>query len=147
MVMVNLESAQAFQIVRTARLLRLHFSRFAEKAGHDLTQEQWLIMAKLTEKPDQSQVELGDSLIQDKPNITRIIAGMEKRGLVKRHPDREDKRVMKVRLTAHGRAVFEDLSGRISRERRHVFAGITDTDLARLGAMLEKVQRNLAGAI
>lgn len=100
--MIRVEQAFGFQIVRMARLLRVHFTRFAERAGFDVTQEQWLILNKLAQNPGQSQLNLADSLIHDKPNITRILAGLEQKKLIRRRPDNEDRRVMRVSLTAAG---------------------------------------------
>ena len=145
--MPQIEKAAAFQIVRTSRLLRLHFSRFARSVGFDLSQEQWLIMNRLSENPNLSQLALGDSLIQDKPNITRILAGMVKLGLVKRKPDQNDRRIMRVRRSPQGRRVFLELSQKISNERRRVFAGLNQADLKRLSIILLKTQKNLAMVI
>jgi len=141
--MVKIEQAYAFQIVRTARLLRLHFTRFALREGFDISQEQWLILNKLAQNPGLSQLELGDSLIHDKPNITRILAGMEKKKLIQRRVDSEDRRVMRVRLTAAGHKIHTELSARVAAERHTVQAGLSDTDFAALMRVCAQLENNI----
>lgn len=141
--MVKIEQAYAFQIVRTARLLRLHFTRFAQREGFDISQEQWLIMNKLAQNPGLSQLELGDSLIHDKPNITRILAGMEKKKLIQRRVDSEDRRMMRVKLTALGQKIHSELSARVAAERGVVQAGLTDTDFGALMRICRQLEANI----
>lgn len=144
---MQLEKAYAYHIVRTARLLRLHFIRFAERSGYDVTQEQWLILNKLHQESDQSQLDLGDSLIHDKPNVTRILAGMEKKKWIERRPDKDDRRVMRVRLTPKGLALFRDFSAAVATERRSIYAGLTEADLTALMRILSQLEKNISAQI
>jgi DNA-binding MarR family transcriptional regulator len=145
--LVDVNKAYAYHIVRTARLLRLHFSRFAERAGFDITQEQWLIMNKLHQNPYQSQLELGDSLIHDKPNITRILAGMEKKKWIERRADSVDRRVMRVRLTTKGAAIFANFSQAVAVERDSIYAGLDESDLTALMKVLSQLEKNISNQI
>lgn len=142
-----LERAYAFHIVRTARLLRLHFTRFAQRAGFDVTQEQWLILSKLNHEPDQSQLKLGDALIHDKPNITRILSGMEKKKWIERRADGQDRRVVRVRLSAKGKKLFEDFSCAVTAERTNIYAGLNDADLSTLMKVLARLEKNISEQI
>ena len=141
--MVKVEQAYAFQIVRTARLMRLHFTRFAQREGFDISQEQWLILNKLAQNPGLSQLELGDSLIHDKPNITRILAGLEKKKLIQRRVDSEDRRIMRVQLTAAGKKIHAELSSRVAAERNVVQAGLTEADFAALMRVCRQLETNI----
>lgn len=141
--MIRIEQAYAFQIVRTARLMRLHFTRFAQREGFDISQEQWLILNKLAQHPGLSQLELADSLIHDKPNITRILAGMEKKKLVMRRVDDDDRRVMRVSLTALGKKIHTELSAKIAIERKEVEAGLNDADFAALLRVCRQLETNI----
>ncbi|PSR37251.1 MAG: MarR family transcriptional regulator [Sulfobacillus thermosulfidooxidans] len=40
------------------------------------------------------------------PTVTQLINEMEERGLVERHIDQEDRRVIRVRLTSHGEEAY-----------------------------------------
>jgi DNA-binding MarR family transcriptional regulator len=143
---VRVEQAYGFQIVRMARLLRVHFTRFAERSGYDVTQEQWLILNKLAQNPGVSQLSLADSLIHDKPNITRILAGLEKKKLVRRVVDKDDRRVMRVTLTAQGQKLHEDFSKHVTAERDRVHAGLSEKDFANLMHIVNTLEKNIIGS-
>lgn len=144
--MVRVEQAFGFQIVRMARLLRVHFTRFAEREGFDITQEQWLILNKLAQNPGVSQLGLADSLIHDKPNITRILAGLEKKKLVQRKTDGEDRRVMRVSLTATGERLHKEFSKSVTTERDRVHAGLTKDDFENLMRIVGTLEKNILGS-
>lgn len=124
----------------------MHFTRFAERAGYDVTQEQWLILNKLAQNPGVSQLGLADSLIHDKPNITRILAGLEKKRLVRRVVDKDDRRVMRVSLTAQGQKLHEDFSMHVTAERDRVHAGLSDKDFANLMHIVNTLEKNIIGS-
>lgn len=144
--MVRVEQAFGFQIVRMARLLRVHFTRFAEREGFDITQEQWLILNKLAQNPGVSQLSLADSLIHDKPNITRILAGLEAKKLIQRKNDREDRRVMRVSLTAAGERLHADFSKCVTAERDRMHAGLNDADFKNLMRIVDTLEKNILGS-
>lgn len=144
--MVRVEQAYGFQIVRMARLLRVHFTRFAERSGYDVTQEQWLILNKLAQNPGVSQLSLADSLIHDKPNITRILVGLEKKKLIQRRTDADDRRVMRVSLTKAGLKLHEDFSKHVTAERDRVHAGLSEKDFANLMHIANTLEKNIIGS-
>src|SRR5688572_15254749 len=95
----SLDKAVAYKIQRTARLLRLHLIKFLQDAGTDITPEQWFILFRLHENEGQSQGELADKDLQDHPNITRMLDMLEKRQLVIRTADPQDRRKFLIFLT------------------------------------------------
>jgi DNA-binding MarR family transcriptional regulator len=104
---VPIQETVAFRMYRTSRLIRhLHYITF-QQSGFDLTPEQWFILNKLAVKSPQSQTELGDSIMDDRPNMTRILLTMEKKNLISRRADHTDKRKSEVHLSDEGRRVLE----------------------------------------
>lgn len=144
--MIHVEQAFGFQIVRMARLLRVHFTRFAEREGFDVTQEQWLILNKLAQNPGQSQLSLADSLIHDKPNITRILTGLEQKKLIRRRVDSEDRRVMRVSLTPAGEKLHTEFARVVSAERDRMHAGLNDRDFENLMRVVNTLEKNILGS-
>lgn len=144
--MVRIEQAFGFQFVRMARLFRLHFTRFAEREGFDLTQEQWLLMNKLAQNPGTSQLSLADDLIHDKPNITRILAGLQKKKLIRRDIDLNDRRVMRVQLTAAGKSLHETFAKLVAAERTRLHHGLTDADFKQLLKITAILEKNITGS-
>jgi DNA-binding MarR family transcriptional regulator len=68
------------------------------------------------------------------PTMSRLVAALEKEGLLRRVPDRDDRRVIRVAATASGRALL--YAGR----RRRV--GALAADVARLSASDRQVLLN-----
>src|SRR3954451_7963800 len=42
------------------------------------------------------------------PTMTRLVAAMELGGLIERDPDKDDRRVVRIRATAKGKRILED---------------------------------------
>ncbi|MAZ17604.1 MAG: MarR family transcriptional regulator [Ahrensia sp.] len=65
------------------------------------------IMVNLVRHPGMSQQDLANKLFVGRSNMTMLLPQMEKRGLVERRPDPEDKRALRLFLTEEGRALAE----------------------------------------
>jgi len=75
------------------------------------------------------------------PTMSRLVAGMERDGLVLRKPDPDDKRAVRLRPSARGRRTFE----RARRERldllTRLIAGCDDDERELLAAAAELIDR------
>ena len=56
-----------------------------------------------------SQIELGDKLFVTAANITKLIDGLEKKGLVRRFPLENDRRVNLIKITEAGSQLLDDI--------------------------------------
>ncbi len=87
---------------------------------------------------------LADKVHASRSGLTRRVDRMARQGLVVRRSAPEDKRGAYTVLTEAGREVLaETMPHQASSLRTHVFAGVTDDELATLTAVLEKL---VAGA-
>ena len=78
------------------------------------------------------------------PTVTRAATRMEASGLLRREPHPTDRRLVRLVLTAKGRAL-EDAIGREMRQLNdRALAGLTRTQLTTLMHALEAIQKNLA---
>jgi DNA-binding MarR family transcriptional regulator len=81
--------------------------------------------------------DLGDRLGVTRPNITKLVDGLERGGLVERIPHPADKRMVQAHLTARGAALADwALPGRAERIE-WLWAGLDDEELATLIQLLE----------
>lgn len=108
-----------------------HTSIFAEAFGEEVTPLQWSALAKLAEVGDCSQNHLGRLIATDVATIKGVVERLVKRGLLATGPDPADRRRLLVRLTAAGRASYD--------ERVSTALGVTARTLAPL-AEAEQVQ-------
>lgn len=76
----------------------------------------------------------------DASNITGIIDGLEQKGLVSRQPHPGDRRVKIIHLEPAGHDLQKHLIARIAESSPHLFAGLTETEVAQLAKLIQKIQ-------
>jgi DNA-binding MarR family transcriptional regulator len=78
----------------------------------------------------------------DASAVTRIVDRMEKRGLVVRVRSKEDRRVVKLALTAVGTGIAERIPAIFARVQDDLLAGMTSEETGFLLSILGRVLRN-----
>ena len=81
--------------------------------------------------------EIGERMVTRDPDITRLLDGLEKRGLTARSRDSEDRRVVTVRSTVAGLRAFKGLDGAVG---RFVERQMGKLDTKRLRALIEALE-------
>ena len=97
----ELSSTLRLSVMRLARRLR------AEREDDSLTLNQ---LATLGTLDRHGPITLGALAAHERvqpPSMTRIVSGLEERGLAVREPDATDRRLVVVRITAEGSALLE----------------------------------------
>jgi DNA-binding MarR family transcriptional regulator len=108
-----------------------------------ITPAQWGVMALLSATGEQTIGLLAQQLSVDAPAITAIVRRLEQSGLVERVHDREDRRVVKVSLTAEGQDIIHSLDPVVaafneqllSHDQRQVFLAQLQHLIARISAV------------
>ena len=135
----SLDNALAYRIVRAARLLRVSLMHTLEP--FDLGPEQYFVLFRLHERDGRSQGELVDPVLGDRANISRLVAGLETRGLVARRPNPADGRVRLVHWTLDGKAVLDRVLKLVPAERQRLFGELTDEETSALQRALTLIER------
>jgi len=81
-------------------------ARFAA-AGVEVTVEQWRALIPLYKLDGLTQGRLCDLLSQEKTGVSRLVAALERRGLVRRESSKDDRRVKHLYITERGRVLLE----------------------------------------
>ncbi len=89
----------------SAMAARNFFTRHLSLHGIDMTIEQFKVMVVLWKEGSATQQSIADFVGKDKASVTRLIAGLEKRALIQRTADCQDKRCNLVTLTPQGIAL------------------------------------------
>lgn len=139
---VRRDDAPAYLIQRTARLLRVLFLRIVQSDGSNITPEMWMVLSRLLVRDGQYQNELADATFRDRPNLSRIVVGLEERGFVTRRGDEGDRRRVRVYLTRSGRYLVHDTAPLAIRTRDKLYEGIKDKDLKSFRKVLRKIEAN-----
>lgn len=138
-----IQDTVAYRMYRTSRLIRhLHFLTF-QRNGFDITPEQWFILNKLAKRSPQSQTELGESLIDDRPNMTRLLVTLEKKGLISRKTDPQDRRKTEVQLTEAGISLLEECLPLAERVRDLMRPGLSAEEMDSFWQVMDKLDRNI----
>jgi DNA-binding MarR family transcriptional regulator len=83
-------------------------------------------------------------MISHDPDITRLLDRMEKRGLISRERQTDDRRVVKARITAAGLAALKTLDAPVREMHKKQFAHISGTKLKTLSELLSELQSGFA---
>jgi DNA-binding MarR family transcriptional regulator len=91
--------------------------------------------------------DLADRLVVDAPTVTRRVQQLESRRLVRRTPDRLDRRAQLVQLTASGTRTVERATSAFREWLEGVLAGWSDPERDQLAYLLERFTTDIYGAL
>lgn len=83
---------------------------------------------------------IGERLISHDPDITRLLDRMEKRGLITRERQEDDRRVVKTRITPLGLGLLKPLDQPMRELHKRQFRHAAATRLRILSSILEEIQ-------
>jgi DNA-binding MarR family transcriptional regulator len=107
----------------------------------DTTLPRFDLMAQLERAPDGLKMnELSRRMMVTGGNVTGITDQLAAEGLVDRVDVAGDRRAYRVRLTAKGRKLFNDMARQHESWIVEAFAGLSDKDIAALHKLLGKVK-------
>jgi DNA-binding MarR family transcriptional regulator len=78
-------------------------------------------------------------MISHDPDMTRLLDRMEKRGLITRERQFDDRRVVKTRITSEGLDILRKLDAPVQDLHRRQFRNISGDRLKALAAALEEI--------
>jgi DNA-binding MarR family transcriptional regulator len=84
--------------------------------------------------------EVGDRLVARDPDITRLFDRMESRGLISRAREKDDRRVVKTRITAEGLRLLAELDEPVRQAHHRQLGHIPEKQLRQLSALLERAR-------
>jgi DNA-binding MarR family transcriptional regulator len=130
-----------------AQVARLHRQRADELLGHiGLHVGQEMMLNALWTKEGVAQTELTRKMGVQPATVTNALQRLERNGLVRRTPDTEDQRVVRVFLTEAGWALRADVERQWASLDRESFDGFSGDDRDLLGGLLSRVRQNLTSA-
>ena len=141
---IVVDNALGFWVHRVYQASRNEMFRQFREHGEEITPEQWALLIRLWERDDQTQSELSEATFRDPPTISRIVDGMEARGLLQRLVHPHDARARIIRLTPAARALRKKLVPVVQQIVGRMVAGVPETDLVTTRATLQRLFENLA---
>jgi len=140
---IVLDNALAYWIHRVYQATRNATFEVMRIGGHEITPEQWIVLVRLWERDGRTQTELGTSTYRDRPTMSRILAGMERRKLVVRRRDPAHARIWRVYLTPRARALEPELVPLARELVARSLRGIDPRDLETTRTTLRRIFENI----
>lgn len=139
----------ALGVVVRVQLLAKLLSDDAEQALNRLGLKLWeydvLSALRRQGKPfEMLASELAQASLLTSGTITTRIDGLEERGLVKRRPDRNDRRAINIRLTPAGKELIDEAVAARIASANDQLSCISDAERAKISAGLRKIFVSMA---
>lgn len=104
-----------------------------------LTESQFGALEALLHLGPLCQHELAGKVLKSAGNMTTVVDNLERRGLVKRRRDGEDRRVVTVHLTASGRDLVRAVFPRVVEVLVDAFSTLSATEQQQLAALCRRL--------
>ncbi len=125
------------KLVRASESLTTRLGGTIEAAG--LTLGQFGVLEALLHLGPLCQKDLGWKLLRSGGNITTVVDNLEKRGMVKRIREKEDRRYIEVHLTGKGRRLIRSVFPRHISNLVREMAVLRPQEQAALGRLCRKL--------
>lgn len=122
---------------RAAHAVELAANRHLQH--HGLTVSQFGVLEAVYHLGPLSQRQLADKILRSSGNLTMVVDNLEKAGLVRRHRDQSDRRILQVHLTPAGEDLVRCVLPDHVRGIQGVFACLSPEELAHLAALTRKL--------
>jgi DNA-binding MarR family transcriptional regulator len=123
-------------LVRSAFLVNAVYAESARE--HGLTSQQGQLLCVLMARP-YGMGELGAILGLAKSSVTGLVDRTERNGLVRREPDPQDTRAVRVALTSPGSRLVDEFYAETCRRVDKLAVGLADAERDTLGDLLGRV--------
>lgn len=123
--------------------VKKHFFNTFKQNNINLTGEQYLVMDTLWLDGILSQQGIADIIQKDKNSVTKFIDSLEKKGLVVRSIDQNDRRVNNIILTKKGQELKDETTEIAINTMNSILKDISTEDLTTFVKVLEKIKNNI----
>lgn len=137
-----IDQSIGYLVGRLSRAIIKRLSKKFQDAGIDVSYEQWSILVHLYRQDGQTQQALAQIAVKDKAAITRLLNGLEKKNIVLRITDRNDKRSNLVYLTNKAKELKSHLVGFVEEMLGEAAQGIDPDEMARCRATINNIFTN-----
>jgi MarR family transcriptional regulator, transcriptional regulator for hemolysin len=126
------------RLTRTSRAVTQAFERAMAQAGGSVSTWQVLLLVRSANWDTQS--EMAEQLGITGATLTHHLNALERKGLVRRWREDNNRRVQRVELTDEGVELFSRLREVARRHDRLLRSQLSDEEVEQLGALLERLE-------
>jgi len=96
------------------------------RGGHSF--QDWRILAVLAAHDGITLSQLAEAAVIPQPTVSRLVARLERKGFLRRHPRPRDSRFIEARITSRGRAAYRKMLPLAVEEYRRAVASFDQTE-------------------
>ena len=141
----SIDGSLGFLMNKGSLVFQRELNRNFNSSGYDITYEQWSTLMYLLHSDGNSQNEMAEKTHRDKVSITKIIDNLEKRDLVLRKQDNNDRRIKRIFITKSGKKLVPNLKSIAEKTLNEAFSDIKKKDLDSFKNVLSSIVENLTG--
>ena len=123
--------------------LKKHLGEVFKNNGINLTAEQFLVMDTLWNEGALTQQNIAYIIQKDKNSVTQFVDNLEKKGLVVRSVDKEDRRVNNVVVTEKGLLMRDSTKEIAINAMNDILSGVSEEDLNTFIYVLRKATETI----
>jgi DNA-binding MarR family transcriptional regulator len=113
----------------------------------DLTRAEWRVIAALGANRTMAARDIGPYSTLDKMQVSRAVARLEERGLVRREEDATDRRAKNLSLTATGRALHRKIVPLVRAREDYLLGALDPAERALFERFMRDVQARADGLV
>jgi DNA-binding MarR family transcriptional regulator len=137
---ISLENRIFIALLQTADALAQEAEQLVKTAGLTGAQYNVLRILRGAEPEGLACRAIGERMISHDPDMTRLLDRMEKRGLITRSRQTDDRRVVKTRITAKALGLLKTLDQPVHDLHKRQFRHMSPARLKVLSDLLEEVR-------
>ncbi len=142
--MYKLDDSLGYKLFQSSRLMTNRLNQYFRLKGYPITHEQWQVLSRLFDRDGQTQQSLAVLNERDEPSVSRLVANMERSGLIVRRPHPSDKRINLVFLSEESKKLKEDYTAIALQTIKDASEGIDPDEFAQCMRTLDQIRRNLS---
>lgn len=139
----NVEETITYLVTIVALKIKRKLNDILKNEKFDISPEQFFVLGTLHWHGSMSLSDLAKKTHKDNANITRMVDVMEKKGLVLRMRDEEDKRAVKLVLTNEGSELYMSALKKIIEYRTLILPGLGNAELEKFKKIALRLIENL----
>ncbi len=137
----SLEEEALIALQRTADQLQWQLAEMLKPYGISPTQYNALRILRGAGAHGRACSEIGERMINRDPDITRLLDRLERRGLVQRSREKQDRRVITTRITEAGLGLLKTLDRPLEQYNQGMLGHLRERDLKSLIHLLETARQ------
>lgn len=109
---------------------------------HELEPNEFAVLQLFSDRDEWSATQLMEHLSVDPSRMSRLVANLVDRRLLRRRRARTDRRIVLLTLTAQGVKLVEDLRNRVLSYETMLLEGVSSEEMAGFIAATQKIMSN-----